>query len=65
MGMFLLCFLALVQHAAPFCFTVATGAAISCSLGSQYGPVFSLSFFDVYDFTNLPLNDRNTSSYSD
>ncbi len=30
-------------------FAVATGSAISSSWGRQYGPVFSLSFLDVYD----------------
>jgi hypothetical protein len=30
-------------------FAVATGTTISCSLGRQYGPVFSPSFLDVYD----------------
>jgi hypothetical protein len=31
----------------PF-FAVATDTITSCSLGRQYGPVFSLSFLDVY-----------------
>jgi len=30
-------------------FAVAIGTTISCSLGSQYGSVFSLSFLDVFD----------------
>jgi hypothetical protein len=34
-------------------FAVATGTTISGSLGRQYGPVFSLSFLDVYA-SNLP-----------
>jgi hypothetical protein len=37
----------LVQHVVPF-FAVATDTITSCSLGRQYGPVFSLSFLDVY-----------------
>ncbi len=30
-------------------FAVATDTITSCSLGKRYGPVFSLSFLDVYD----------------
>ncbi len=34
-------------------FAVATDTITSCSLGRQYGPVFSLSFLDVYDIHKL------------
>jgi hypothetical protein len=31
---------------------LATGTAISCSQGRQYGPQFSLTFLDVYGHTS-------------
>ncbi len=46
-GMFWFWFLIFVQHVASL-FAVATGTTISCSLGRQYGPVFSLSFLNIY-----------------
>jgi hypothetical protein len=44
-------------------FAVATGTTISCSLGRQYRPVFSLSILDVYEGGALewsfPLNNHS------
>jgi hypothetical protein len=47
----------LVQQVAPF-FAVATGTSISCSLGRRYGPVFSLTFIDVYGLNSAVARTR-------
>jgi hypothetical protein len=44
----------LVKHVEPICLQFADlFKDISCCLGRQYGPVLSLSFFDVYELTYL------------
>jgi hypothetical protein len=48
-GMFLFLFFIWYSQRSHY-FEVATGTTISCSLGSPYRPVFSLSFLDVYDY---------------
>jgi len=52
MGIFLFC-LCFGTACGAIMFAVATGTTISFSVGSQYGPVLSLSFFDVIGKYNL------------
>jgi hypothetical protein len=40
-------------------FAVALGTNISCSLGRQYRPVFSLSFEDIYALLQLLLSHNH------
>ncbi len=51
-GMFLFWFLILYSMWRHY-FAVATDTITSCSLGRWYGPVYSLSFLDVYGSTQL------------
>jgi hypothetical protein len=45
-------------------FAVASDTITSCSLGRQYGPVFSLSFLDVYGSIPAVAGGKRLIEYS-